>query len=75
MPDTPPPDNDPAWGRYLGLGLQMFVGVGLGIVVGTWLGRKFGNESRGVLIGVLVGVAGGMYVLIKDAVAMNRDGK
>jgi F0F1-type ATP synthase assembly protein I len=61
------------WGKFVGLGLEMAVGVGLGYLVGTWLDKKYGWAPRGVLIGTLVGVAGGMYLLIKTALQMNAD--
>lgn len=67
------PDEDPNWGRYLGVGLQMLVGVGLGLVVGRWLDRKYGWEPWGVFAGTMLGLAAGMYLLIKDALRMNKD--
>jgi F0F1-type ATP synthase assembly protein I len=66
-------DPDPDWGRYVGVGLQMLVGVGLGFVVGRWLDRKFGWEPWGVFAGTMLGLAAGMYLLIKDAIRMNKD--
>jgi F0F1-type ATP synthase assembly protein I len=66
-------DPDPNWGRYVGVGLQMLVGVGLGLLVGRWLDRKFGWEPWGVFAGTMLGLAAGMYLLIKDAIRMNKD--
>ena len=65
--------SDSNWGTYLGLGLEMAVGVGLGYLVGNWLDNKFGWGDRGMITGTLLGVAGGMYLLIKTALAANRD--
>jgi F0F1-type ATP synthase assembly protein I len=70
----PIPKNDqPSGGRFLGLGLQVAVGAGLGLWIGTWLDRKFGWSPRGALIGALIGIAGGMYLLIKEALKANKD--
>lgn len=64
-------DRDPL--QYLGIGLQMLVGVGLGAVVGIWLDGRYGWSPWGVLVGSMVGMAAGMYLLIKDATKINRD--
>jgi len=65
--------EDANWGRYLGVGLQMLAGVGLGVLVGNWLDRKYGWEPWGLLACTLLGLAAGMYLLIKDAIRMNKD--
>ena len=67
------PDDSSNWGKHLGHGLQMAVGVALGIVIGRWLDRKFGWEPWGLLACTMLGLAAGMYLLIKDAVRMNKD--
>ena len=64
---------DPNWGRYVGVGLQMLVGVGLGVIVGGWLDRKYGWEPWGMFACTMLGLAAGMYLLIKDAIRMNKD--
>ncbi len=69
----PEKDDIPNWGRHLGHGLQMLVGVGLGLLVGKWLDKKFGWEPWGVLVGSMLGLAAGMYLLIRDAIRMNKD--
>ena len=66
-------DNDPNWGRHVGVGLQMLVGVGLGIFVGNWLDRKYGWSPWGMFVCTMLGLAAGMYLLIKDAIRMNKD--
>jgi len=68
-----PNDQDPGWGKYLGLGMEMAVGVGLGYFVGRWLDKRYGWSPWGVTVGSLLGVAGGMYLLIKEALKMNKD--
>jgi F0F1-type ATP synthase assembly protein I len=78
MPDESPERkpgraDDVNWGHFLGVGLQMLVGALLGYFIGNWLDRRYGWEPWGVLIGVMLGVAAGMYLLIKDAIRINRD--
>jgi ATP synthase protein I len=65
--------EEPGWGHYLGYGLQMAAGVTLGLLVGSWLDRRFGWTPWGVLVGSMLGIAAGMYLLIKDAMRMNKD--
>ena len=69
----PKQDPDTNWGRFAGIGLQMLVGVGLGYFVGSWLDRKYGWAPWGVMAGSMIGLAGGMYLLIKDAIRINKD--
>jgi F0F1-type ATP synthase assembly protein I len=66
-------DNDqPSWGSFAGSGLQIAVGVGLGFLIGRWLDRRF-DWHWGAIIGAMVGLASGLYLLIKDAMRMNKD--
>ena len=73
--DREPRREDPNanWGKYLGVGLEIAVGVGLGYIVGNWLDKKYGWSPTGTLVGTMVGLAGGMYLLIKEALRMNAD--
>jgi F0F1-type ATP synthase assembly protein I len=53
--------------------MEIAVGAVLGYAVGAWLDRKYHWTPWGVLVGTLVGVAAGMYLLIKEAIRINRD--
>lgn len=68
-----PKDSNANWGKFLGVGLEMAIGVGLGFAVGTWLDKRYGWNGKGVLLGTGLGLAAGMYLLIKQALLMNRD--
>ncbi len=67
-------DGPSGGGEYRGLayGLQILVGVGLGYLVGRWLDSRYA-WTNGVVIGSLVGLAAGLYLLIKDAIRINKD--
>jgi len=65
-------ETEPSWGHFLGLGLQIAVGALLGYFIGAWLDGKFGWR-QGSTVGALIGIAGGMYLLIKDAIRLNKD--
>jgi F0F1-type ATP synthase assembly protein I len=68
-----PDGDDTNWGKFAGMGLQVTVGVGLGYFIGHWLDKRYGWESRGVVICTMIGLVGGLYLLIKDAINMNKD--
>ena len=55
------------------IGLQVAIGVGVGYVVGRWLDRRYGWTPRGMMTGSMIGLAGGLYLLIKDAIRINKD--
>ena len=69
----PKDDQDVNWGHFAGVGLQMLVGVTLGVIVGQWLDRKYGWQPWGTMGGAMIGLAAGMYLLIKDAIRINKD--
>ena len=60
--------NDKGGGlQNLGFGLEIAVGIGLGAFVGNWVDRHHGTGPWGLLVGLLLGCAAGMYLLIKEA--------
>jgi F0F1-type ATP synthase assembly protein I len=67
-----PDNNEPNLGRYLGMGLEVAVGVGLGSLVGWWLDKRY-QWSWGMVIGAMIGLAAGLYLLIREAIRMNKD--
>lgn len=69
MPGT----EDGNFGRNLAYGMEIAVGVALGYFLGNWWDRGHGSAPWGLMIGVMLGLASGMYLLIKDAVRMNKD--
>jgi Putative F0F1-ATPase subunit Ca2+/Mg2+ transporter len=65
-------DTEPNWGHFSGIGLVIGVGAGLGYFIGHWLDQRHGWHW-GAVIGAMLGVASGMYILIKDTIRMNKD--
>ena len=68
-----PQQDDVNWGKIAGVGFEIAVGVGIGALVGTFVDRRAHTAPWGVLIGVLLGCAAGMYLLIKEALKANKD--
>jgi len=59
-------EQDSNWSSLAGIGLQIGVGVGLGCLVGWWLDKKFGWSPWGIVVGSMLGLASGMYLMIKE---------
>jgi ATP synthase protein I len=61
------------WGKGLNFGLEIAAGIGLGTLIGFWLDKRFGSKPWCLLVGLLLGCASGMYLLLKDINRMNKD--
>jgi F0F1-type ATP synthase assembly protein I len=53
--------------------LEIGAGAGLGALLGIWIDRKWHSGPWGVLIGTFLGIAAGMYLLIKEAIKANKN--
>jgi F0F1-type ATP synthase assembly protein I len=63
----------PNWGRLMSLGMETAVGVALGVIVGTWVDHRYKTDPWGILIGSTLGLAGGIYLLVKEAIRANKN--
>lgn len=66
-------NDDGNVGRNLAYGLQIAIGVTLGYLAGDWCDRRYGTAPWGLVIGVMLGLAAGMYLMIKEAIQNNKD--
>jgi len=66
-------DDQQNWGKYLGFGMEVAVGVAVGFFVGQWLDKRYGWNPWGVMIGTMIGMAAGMYPLIRAGLNENKD--
>ena len=65
----------PGWVRYSGVGLEL-AGATAGLaLLGYWIDGKFGTSPWGILGGVIIGIGGGMYNMVKESLAAVRDAK
>jgi F0F1-type ATP synthase assembly protein I len=68
------PGDDSNLGRFASSGLQIGAGIGLGIWIGWLLEKRFPViDPWGIVGGALLGIASGMYLLIRDALRANKD--
>ena len=63
-PGQPPPSP---W-RLAGLGMELAGGLIVFVLVGYWVDVKYGTDPWGVLIGASLGIIGGLYNMIRQAV-------
>jgi len=59
--------------RLAGMGFELVAAVGAFILVGYWWDRHFGSEPKGLIVGALLGLIGGMYNLIRQSLLATRD--
>jgi ATP synthase protein I len=65
----------PGWVRYSGVGLEL-AGATAGLaLVGYWVDGRFGTRPWGTLIGVVIGLVGGLYNLVRESLAAVRQAK
>lgn len=65
----------PGWVRYSGVGLEL-AGATAGLaLVGYWIDRRFGTSPWGILGGVVIGIVGGLYNLVKASLEAVREAK
>ena len=75
LPDDKP--NSPAANssllrRYAGMGIELAGAICGLTLAGYWFDRHYQTGRKATIIGVLIGVFGGMYNFIRQAMAMSR---
>jgi ATP synthase protein I len=71
-PQPPPSDERSPW-SYAGLGFQFAATTAVFALMGVYLDHRFGWSPWGTVSLSILGVTGGLYLLIKDALKRNRD--
>ena len=65
----------PGWVRHSGVGLEL-AGVTAGFaLLGYWIDRRYGTAPWGVLVGVVLGLVGGLYSLVKQSLQAVREAR
>lgn len=64
--------NRRPWMRLASSGIELAAAVGGFAIVGHLIDRSRDSHPKGLLIGALLGLVGGMYNLIKAALAEGR---
>jgi F0F1-type ATP synthase assembly protein I len=72
-PHQPPPPLSPNWRHYVGLGTELAGAICGLTLLGYWIDRKYVTGNKGVLIGAGIGVIGGMYNFLRQAIALSKE--
>jgi F0F1-type ATP synthase assembly protein I len=67
--------RSPGWVRYSGFGLELAGAIAGLALLGHWIDGKFGTTPWGILGGVIIGMVGGMYNLVRESLAAVREAK
>jgi ATP synthase protein I len=54
--------------RLAGLGVELAAGLGAAVLLGYWIDRRFGTSPWGLLTCAAIGIVGGLYNVIRQAV-------
>jgi F0F1-type ATP synthase assembly protein I len=65
--------NNPGWIRHAGAGVEL-AGATAGLALfGYWIDRKFGTGPWALIVGVVMGLVGGLYNLVKQSMIAVRE--
>ena len=59
--------------KYTGVGFELAGSVVLFCLIGYFVDKRWGTEPKGFLIGSIVGIVVGLYLLIKTALTIDWD--
>jgi F0F1-type ATP synthase assembly protein I len=60
-------EDRPSWLRFSGIGIEFAAAVAGFTLVGWWVDRHWNCSPWGVVTGAVLGLAGGMYNMIRKA--------
>ena len=63
----------PDWVRHSGVGLELAGAVAGFTLVGYWIDRHYGTNPWGLVVGVVLGIVGGLYNFVKEALQATRE--
>jgi ATP synthase protein I len=65
----------PSWVRHSGVGLEL-AGATAGLaLLGYWIDGRFGTRPWGIIGGVVIGLVGGLYNLVRESLQAAREAR
>ncbi len=58
--------------RYAGMGVELGGAIIGFTLVGLWIDHRYGTQPKGVMIGAVLGIVGGMYNFIRQAILLTK---
>jgi len=68
----PPPSKWPNLYRYASMGLELAAAIVGLTLAGWWVDYRFGTGRKGILVGAILGIVGGFYNFLKQALELSR---
>jgi len=65
----------PGWVRHSGVGLELAGALAGFALVGYWIDRWYKTEPWGLVIGVILGMVGGLYNLVRQSLQAVREAR
>ena len=66
-------EQEPNPWRLAHMGMELAGAVAIMVFFGWLVDRGAGTEPWGVVVGAVLGLAGGLYLFLKEALRLNRD--
>ncbi len=63
------------WMRLAGTGVELAAAVGGFALLGLWWDRHHGSSPWGLLTGLVLGLVGGLYNLVKTSLAVSSEAR
>jgi F0F1-type ATP synthase assembly protein I len=63
----------PDWVRHSGVGLELAGAVAGFTLAGYWIDRHYGTNPWGLVVGVVLGIVGGLYNFVREALQATRE--
>lgn len=65
----------PGWVRHSGVGLELAAALAGFALIGYWIDRWYETEPWGLVIGVILGLVGGLYNLVRQSLQAVREAR
>jgi F0F1-type ATP synthase assembly protein I len=63
----------PGWVRFSGVGMELAGATAVLALIGYWVDGHYGTRPWGIVAGVIIGLVGGLYNLIRQSLAAVRE--